>query len=88
MDRLPGDDFLWKDNSVSQMVIMARMYSIRESALLQTFPRNYNFVEPGFPLSIKQIGAFIGNSVPVKLATVIGESIQRHVKEHYEQPQV
>ena len=60
-----------------------RALSFREGALLQTFPRNYDFVEPGFPFSIKQIGTFIGNAVPVKLATVIGKSIQRHVKEHY-----
>ena len=59
-----------------------RALSFREGALLQTFPMDYDFVDPDLPLTIKRIGTYIGNAVPVKLATVIGESIQKHVKEH------
>ena len=65
-----------------------RALSFREGALLQTFPIDYDFIDPDLPLSIKRIGTYIGNAVPVKLAIVIGESVQRHVKEHYGQPQV
>lgn len=59
-----------------------RALSFREGALLQTFPMDYDFVDPDIPLTIKRIGTYIGNAVPVKLATIIGENIQRHVEDH------
>lgn len=62
-----------------------RALSFREAALLQTFPPDYDFVDPNEPVTITNIGAYIGNAVPVELATVIGESIQKHVEENYEQ---
>ena len=61
-----------------------RALSLREAALLQTFPSYYEFVDPNEPVKITNIGAYIGNAVPVDLATVIGESIQKHVEENYE----
>ena len=57
-----------------------RALSIREGALLQTFPKHYEFLEPGIPMRMTQLGIHIGNAVPVKLATVIGQSIQKHVE--------
>ena len=59
-----------------------RALSIREAALLQTFPIDYDFVDPADPVNIRQLGIHIGNAVPVELATVIGNHIQNHVKDH------
>ena len=59
-----------------------RALSLREGALLQTFPKDYKFVEPDSPITVSRIAAYIGNAVPVQLAKVIGESIQKHVKEN------
>jgi len=56
-----------------------RALSIREGALLQTFPEEYDFVEPDVPVIMTRLGVHIGNAVPVKLATVIGQHIQNHV---------
>ena len=59
-----------------------RALSLREGALLQTFPRDYKFVEPDSPITVSRIASYIGNAVPVELAKVIGESIQKHVREN------
>lgn len=59
-----------------------RALSIREGALLQTFPKHYDFLEPGIPMRMTQLGIHIGNAVPVRLATVIGKSIQKHVEDN------
>jgi len=59
-----------------------RALSLREGALLQTFPEGYKFIEPDSPITVSRIAAYIGNAVPVKLARVIGESIQKHVREN------
>ena len=52
-----------------------RAISLREGAILQSFPRNYKFVAKGEPVYIKTIGRLIGNAVPVKLGKAIGKSI-------------
>lgn len=59
-----------------------RALSLREGALLQTFPKEYKFVDPDSPIIVSRMGAYIGNAVPVKLAKVIGESIQIHVRKY------
>lgn len=59
-----------------------RALSLREGALLQTFPEGYKFIEPDSPIIVSRIAAYIGNAVPVQLAKVIGESIQKHVREN------
>lgn len=56
-----------------------RGLSLREGAILQTFPREYAFVEDGKPLSIQGLGRHIGNAVPPVLGRVIGRSILNHV---------
>jgi DNA (cytosine-5)-methyltransferase 1 len=56
-----------------------RAISLREGAILQSFPKGYEFVEPKANYCIKTIGRLIGNAVPVRLAEVIGESIKRHL---------
>ncbi len=57
-----------------------RAISLREGALLQTFPKSYKFIQPDEPVVIKNIARMIGNAVPVKLGKVIGKSIVKHVE--------
>jgi DNA (cytosine-5)-methyltransferase 1 len=61
-----------------------RALSIREGALLQTFPQSYKFFDRKSPLSIKSLGVHIGNAVPVRLGTVIGRSIIEHLRGKYD----
>ena len=56
-----------------------RAISLREAALLQTFPEEYQFVAPDEHVRFKHIGRLIGNAVPVKLGEIIGQSISRHI---------
>jgi len=58
-----------------------RAISLREGALLQTFPKTYKMVPPQKSVSVKILGRHIGNAVPVRLGEVIGKSIREHVKE-------
>lgn len=59
-----------------------RAISLREGAILQSFPKKYKFTAPGEPISKKQLGRLIGNAVPVKLGELIGKSILKHIKDH------
>jgi DNA (cytosine-5)-methyltransferase 1 len=61
-----------------------RAISLREGAILQSFPKRYVFVRPGSQYSIKVIGRLIGNAVPVKLGRAVGNTIKRHLSK-YEQ---
>ena len=56
-----------------------RALSLREGAILQSFPRSYKFVRKGEPIARRSIGRLIGNAVPVKLGQAIGRSIVKHV---------
>lgn len=57
-----------------------RAISLREAALLQTFPLNYQFAKKGDPIKMKTIGKMIGNAVPVNLGKAIGVSLIEHIK--------
>lgn len=57
-----------------------RALSLREMALLQTFPPNYIFAEA--PVSLDRTAVLIGNAVPVELGRVIAQSIEVHLKEY------
>lgn len=59
-----------------------RALSIREGAILQTFPRKYKFIPPASPVELKRLGRYIGNAVPVRLGEIIGKSIIKHFEEH------
>lgn len=65
-----------------------RAISLREGAILQSFPRNYKFVAKGDPISKTVLGRLIGNAVPVRLGELIGESILKHVAEHEENARI
>lgn len=56
-----------------------RAISLREGAILQSFPPDYSFVPLDDKIFFKMIGRLIGNAVPVKLGEVIGKSIIEHV---------
>ena len=58
-----------------------RAISLREAAIIQTFPASYSFVEPGAPIHMKSVGRMIGNAVPPLLGFVIGKSIVAHIRE-------
>ena len=58
-----------------------RAISLREGAILQTFPDTYQFAAPGAKVSVEAIARLIGNAVPVLIGELIGESFIRHVKE-------
>ena len=57
-----------------------RALSLREGALLQTFPSDYDLIDPKLPFSNKRLGKHIGNAVPVRLGTTIGQSIIKHLE--------
>jgi DNA (cytosine-5)-methyltransferase 1 len=52
-----------------------RAISLREAAILQSFPKDYEFVVRNEPVSFTEIGRWIGNAVPVRLAEAIGCAI-------------
>ncbi|MDQ7251289.1 DNA cytosine methyltransferase [Dongia sedimenti] len=55
-----------------------RGISLREAAIIQSFPRRYAFVKKGDPISMKSLGRLIGNAVPVKLGKLIGATLVDH----------
>ena len=57
-----------------------RAISVREAALLQTFPQTYKFFPDEGNVSIIKASRYIGNAVPPKLGEVIAESIICHIK--------
>jgi DNA (cytosine-5)-methyltransferase 1 len=57
-----------------------RAITLREAAILQTFPRDYRFVADGTPVKFSVMGRLIGNAVPVRLGEVIAKSLVRHVR--------
>lgn len=57
-----------------------RAISLREAALLQSFPEYYEFEEPE-KISMVKTARHIGNAVPVGLGRAIAKSIKTHLKE-------
>ncbi|ELK9839582.1 DNA cytosine methyltransferase, partial [Salmonella enterica] len=55
--------------------VQDRAISLREAALLQSFPLAYKFHDDENPLSVATLAKMIGNAVPVKLGEIIGQSI-------------
>lgn len=56
-----------------------RAISLREAAMLQTFPRTYKFIPDGGTAQFSRLGRLIGNAVPVRLGEVISKILQQHV---------
>lgn len=56
-----------------------RALTLREAALLQTFPKSYTFgIEKNIPFVA--VRRMIGNAVPVLLGKLIGQSIVQHIR--------
>jgi DNA (cytosine-5)-methyltransferase 1 len=56
-----------------------RAITLREAAMLQTFPRGYVFAAPGERVRFSHMGRLIGNAVPVRLGQLIAETFVQHV---------
>ncbi|MDO8589123.1 MAG: DNA (cytosine-5-)-methyltransferase [Armatimonadota bacterium] len=59
-----------------------RAISLREAALLQTFPRYYKLAEPRSDIVITSVARHVGNAVPVRLGRIIARSIKKHMEAH------
>ncbi|WP_148289083.1 DNA cytosine methyltransferase, partial [Herbaspirillum sp. B65] len=56
-----------------------RALSLREMAILQSFPADYQFVKSEEEADFTSIGRLIGNAVPVELGYAVGLSIKSHL---------
>jgi DNA (cytosine-5)-methyltransferase 1 len=56
-----------------------RAITLREAAMLQTFPADYRFLPAGEKARFNFLGRLIGNAVPVRLGEVIAEALHAHV---------
>jgi DNA (cytosine-5)-methyltransferase 1 len=56
-----------------------RAISLREAAIVQTFPKNYRFVPEDEPILFAPLGRLIGNAVPVRIGEVIAQSFVQHL---------
>ena len=53
-----------------------RTISIREGAILQTFPADYSLVDEKNPRTVRELARQVGNAVPVELGRAIGTVFQ------------
>ena len=58
-----------------------RAITLREAALLQSFPIDYKFVEPEKTVHFTSVGRMIGNAVPPLLGKLVGTTLQNHLRE-------
>ena len=56
-----------------------RAITLREAALLQSFPPTYEFWPRVQKLNRKAVGRMIGNAVPPLLAEALGEALLSHI---------
>jgi DNA (cytosine-5)-methyltransferase 1 len=63
-----------------------RAITLREAAIIQSFPRDYVFIPDGCEVSFKVLGRLIGNAVPVDLGRAIARSIISHLTAIGSQP--
>ncbi|NKN39702.1 DNA cytosine methyltransferase [Agrobacterium sp. a22-2] len=59
-----------------------RAISLREAAMIQSFPKDYVFAPKTTSVNFSTLGRMIGNAVPVLLGEYIGEILVNHVKAH------
>lgn len=57
-----------------------RAISLREAAILQSFPESYSFLAKDERVTFSRLGTLIGNAVPPKLGEAIGRSILCHLE--------
>jgi DNA (cytosine-5)-methyltransferase 1 len=56
-----------------------RAITLREAAILQSFPASYSFIPNGQRLTFEKVGMLIGNAVPPKLGEAIGRNVLAHL---------
>ena len=56
-----------------------RAITLREAALLQTFPSSYAVLKSGEKARFSVLGRLIGNAVPVRIGEIVGESFNEHL---------
>lgn len=59
-----------------------RAISLREAAIFQTFPTDYQFAKDNKILNPSAVCRQIGNAVPPQLGRIIARSIKEHLKQH------
>ncbi|WP_432769019.1 MAG: DNA cytosine methyltransferase [Sphingopyxis sp.] len=57
-----------------------RAISLREAAIIQSFPKEYSFLAEDDDVTFDRLGTLIGNAVPPKLGEAIGRSILAHIE--------
>lgn len=57
-----------------------RAISLREAAMLQSFPKSYKFAKTAEDCSFVKVGRLIGNAVPPALGLAIGKAFQKHLQ--------
>lgn len=58
-----------------------RAITLREGALLQSFPADFKFAPPARRVNFREMGRLIGNAVPPELGKAIGTAIVDHVSQ-------
>lgn len=56
-----------------------RAITLREAAIIQSFPAEYSFLTEDEVVTFERLGTLIGNAVPPKLGEAIGRSIVAHL---------
>jgi DNA (cytosine-5)-methyltransferase 1 len=56
-----------------------RAITLREAAILQSFPASYSFIPENGRLTFDKVGTLIGNAVPPKLGEAIGRRVWDHL---------
>jgi len=59
-----------------------RAISLREAAMLQSFPKGYEFWPKDKKLHAKAVARLIGNAVPPALGFALGTELMRHIRAH------
>jgi DNA (cytosine-5)-methyltransferase 1 len=58
-----------------------RAITLREAAILQTFPASYRFLPTGGKVRYSVLGRLIGNAVPVRIGESVARSLVNHLPE-------
>ncbi len=59
-----------------------RAISLREAAIIQTFPKKYKFFAPDEHISLSKASRYVGNAVPPTLGKITADSIVKHLKKY------
>jgi DNA (cytosine-5)-methyltransferase 1 len=59
-----------------------RAITLREAAILQTFPAEYQFLPRGEKIRFSVLGRMIGNAVPVGLGETVAKTLMAHLSHH------